>query len=343
MILVPLKVMNPEPCLMSTDLTLKTIQDIASAFQRSRALLTAFELGIFTTINDQRLTSSEVAEAVAAAPRYVDRLMNALVALGLLEKAGDRFGNTPLAAAFLVRGRPGYMAGLGHSAHLWETWSHLTEVVRAGRPAARPAINDRGDDWIRPFIAAMHWRSRQTAAEMVGALDLAGVSRVIDIGGGSGAYAMAFARARAGISAVVFDLPNVVPLTRMYIKEESLSAHVEAVAGDYLRDSLGEGFDLALLSMVIHSHSPADNQALLARVARALAPGGQVVIQDFLMAEEREGPLQPALFALNMLVGTEGGDTYTESEVRGWLEAAGFGSVTRKDTTFGSSLVVGRL
>ena len=203
--------------------------------------------------------------------------MNALVALGLLEKADDRFANTPVAAAFLVKGRPAYMAGLGHTAHLWDTWSHLTEVVREGRPAARPAMNDRGDDWLRPFIAAMHWRSRQTAAEVVEALDLARVSRVLDIGGGSGAYAMAFARARAGISAVVFDLPNVVPLTRMYVSEESLSAQVEAVAGDYLRDSLGEGFDLALLSMVIHSHSPADNQALLTKVARALVPGGQVV------------------------------------------------------------------
>lgn len=327
---------------MPNEPSAKTIQDIASGFQRSRALLTAFELGVFTTLNDQRLTSAEVAEAVAASPRYVDRLLNALVALGLVEKAHERFANTGLAAAHLVKGRPGYMGGLGHTAHLWETWSHLTEVVRDGQPAARPAVNDRGDDWLRPFIAAMHWRSAQTAPEVVGALDLAEVSRVIDVGGGSGAYAMAFARARAGISAVVFDLPNVVPLTRAYIREQSLSAQVEVVAGDYLRDSLGEGFDLALLSMVIHSHSPGENGALLAKVARALAPGGQVVIQDFLMAEDRSGPLQPALFALNMLVGTERGDTYTETEVRGWLGEAGFTSVTRTDTTFGSSLLVGR-
>jgi SAM-dependent methyltransferase len=320
----------------------KRIQEIASAFQRSRALLTAFELDIFTILNDQRMSSAEVAEAAGGSARHVDRLLNALVALGLLEKADGRYANAPLAAEHLVKGRPGYMAGLGHTVNLWDTWSRLTEVVREGRPAARPPIGDRGDDWIRPFIAAMHWRSRQTAAEVVGALDLAGVSRVIDIGGGSGAYAMAFARARAGISAVVFDLPNVVPLTRAYIREETLSAHVEAVAGDYMRDSLGQGFDLAVLSMVIHSHSPQENQALLAKVAGALAPGGQVVIQDFLMSAGREGPLQPALFALNMLVGTERGDTYTEPEVRSWLLEAGFSAITRADTSFGSSLVVGR-
>ena len=328
---------------MPTDPTPKIIQEIASAYQRSRVLLTAFELSIFTTLNDQQLTSAEVAEAAGASARHVDRLMNALVALGLLEKADGRFANTPLAAAHLVKGRPGYMGGLGHTIHLWDTWGQLTAVVREGRPARRPPMNDRGDDWLRPFIAAMHWRCRQTAAEVVGALDLAGVSRVIDVGGGSGAYAMGFVRARSGVSAVVFDLPNVVPLTRAYVAEESLGAQVEAVAGDYMRDSLGEGFDLALLSMVIHSHSPDENRALLSKVAGALTPGGQVVIQDFLMAEERDGPLQPALFALNMLVGTDGGDTYTESEVRGWMREAGFGSVKRHDTTFGSSLLVGRL
>jgi len=328
---------------MSTHATPQTIQEIASAFQRSRALLTAFELGIFTALNDQRLTSEELADAVGGSPRHVDRLLNALVALGLLEKANGKFSNTPAAAQHLVKGRPAYMGGLGHTSNLWETWGHLTEVVREGRPGARAAVNERGEEWLRPFIAAMHWRSKATAAEVVGALDLVNVSRVLDVGGGSGAYAMAFARARAGISAVVFDLPNVVPLTRAYIREESLSSHVEAVAGDYLKDSLGEGFDLALLSMVIHSHQPEENRALLAKIARALAPGGQVVIQDFLMAEDRSGPLQPALFALNMLVGTDGGDTYTEAEVRGWLREAGFTSVTRTDTSFGSSLVVGRL
>ena len=323
-------------------LTPKTIQEIATAFQRSRALLTAFELEIFTTLNDQRLTAAEVAEGVAASPRYVDRLMTALVALGLLEKADGRFANTPLTAAHLVKGRPGYMGGLGHTLHLWDTWSAMTEVVREGRPAHRAAINERGGDWLRPFIAAMHARARQTAPELVAALDLTGVSRVLDVGGGSGAYAMAFARARAGITAVVFDLPNVVPLTQAYIREESLSAQVETAAGNYMTDSIGGGFDLALLSMVIHSHSPEENRALLAKVAAALAPGGQLVVQDFLMAEDREGPLQPALFALNMLVGTEGGDTYTESEVRGWLREAGFTWVARKDTSFGSSLVIVR-
>lgn len=324
-------------------LTPKPIMELAAAFQRSRPLLTAFELGLFTALNDQTLTSEDVAAALDTDPRATDRLMNALAALGLIEKRDGRFGNTPLARKYLVKGHPDYMAGLGHTNHLWDSWSRMTEVVRAGHPVGLAEIDDRGQDWLRPFIAAMHFRARQNAGEVIGLLDLEGVSRVLDVGGGSGAYAMAFARAGSGISAVVLDLPNVLPLTRMYIAQEGLSAEVSTVSGDYLTAPLGEGYDLVFMSAVIHSNAEADNRLLFRKAAEALRPGGQLVVQDFLMNEERDGPVAAALFALNMLVGTPEGDTYTESEVRSWMTEAGFGAVTRKDTTFGTNIVVGRI
>jgi cyclopropane fatty-acyl-phospholipid synthase-like methyltransferase len=168
------------------------------------------------------------------------------------------------------------------------------------------------------------------------------VSRVLDVGGGSGAYAMAFARARRGITAVVFDLPGVVPLTRGYIQEEGLSAAVETQAGDYLKDSIGGGYDIVFMSAVIHSNSAEENKALFRKAAAALEPGGRLVVQDFLIDEDRSGPLQPALFALNMLVGTPSGDTYTESEVRGWMIEAGLRDISRLDTPIATNLVIGR-
>jgi SAM-dependent methyltransferase len=321
----------------------KRIMELATAFQGSRVLLTAFELGVFTALNEEARTSAEVAASIETEPRATDRLMNALVALGLLEKRDGRFGNTPLAAACLVKGKPGYMGGLGHTNNLWDTWGHMTEVVRSGIPGRAGEINDRGSDWLRPFIAAMHWRAGQSAAEVVGLLDLEGVARVLDVGGGSGAYAMAFARARRGISAVVFDLPNVVPLTRAYIREAGLAAEVSVAEGDYLTASIGEGFDLVFLSAVIHSNGWDDNRVLLRKAVKALNPGGQIVIQDWLMSDDRTQPVFGALFALNMLVGTPEGDTYTESEVRGWLKEAGCRSVVRRDTSSGTSLLVGRI
>ncbi len=319
------------------------IMEMATAFQRSRTLLTGFELGVFTAVADEWRTSAEVAAAIGAEERSTDRLMNALAALELLEKQAGRFRNAPLAATFLVKGRPGYLGGLGHTNDLWDTWSRLTPVVREGHPAGIGETSERRDEWLRPFIAAMHARAKPSAPAVVSMLDLDGVSRVLDVGGGSGAYAMAFVRARRGIAAVVFDLPQVVPLTRMYAAQEGMAAEVGTVAGNYLEDPLGEGFDLVFMSAVIHSNSPDANRRLFRKAARALGPRGQLVVQDFLMDEDRSGPVWPALFALNMLVGTPEGDTYTESEVRTWMAEAGFGAIRRLDTPVGTNLVVGRL
>ncbi len=327
---------------MSSELTPRAILELATAFQRSRPLLTAYELDLFTILNDEERTSADVAAAVGSDVRATDRLMNALVAMGLLEKRDGRFRNAPAAAGSLVKGKPGYMAGLAHTNHLWGTWSDLTEVVRRGEPAPSIGdINDRGTDWLRPFIAAMHWRARQSASEVVALIDLEGVRRVLDLGGGSGAYAMAFARARRGISAVVFDLPSVVPLTRTYIQAEGLAAEVETAVGDYLRDPIGSGYDLVFMSAVIHSNAADENRLLFRKAADALNAEGRLVVQDFLMNEERTGPPQAALFALNMLVGTRAGDTYTESEVRTWMAEAGFRDVTRIDTPAATNVVIG--
>jgi len=326
-----------------TDLTARTLFELATDFQRSRTFLTAYELELFTLLNDEERTSGEIAAAIGSDPRATDRLMNALTALGLLEKQDGRFRNAPVAASHLVKGKPDYMACFGHTANLWTTWSGLTEAVRRGKPAdSLGAIGDRRTDWLRPFIAAMHARARHTAGDLVALLDLEGVRRVLDVGGGSGVYAMAFARARRGITAVVFDLPAVVPLSRSYVQAEGLSAEVEVVEGDYLRDPLGGGYDLVFMSAVIHANSPEENLRLVAKAATALEPGGCLVIVDFLMNEDRSGPPQAALFALNMLVGTPAGDTYTESEVRAWMEQAGFRDMKRVDTATGTNIVIGR-
>jgi predicted O-methyltransferase YrrM len=327
---------------VKAEMTPQAIIDTVSGFQKSRAILTGFELGIFTVLNDEWKSSQEVAEAIEGEARGTDRLMNALVGLGLLEKRNGRFANSPTAARLLVKGKPDYMAGLGHSVNLWDTWSGLTAAVRRGGPAPRPPIENRAEDWVRAFIGAMHGRARQQGPEIVRMIDLTGVSRVLDVGGGSGAFSMAFVRAASGITAVVFDLPNVVRLTRTYVESEGFADRVETVAGDYVTDDLPGGFDLVFLSAIVHSNSPGENLALVRKAAAALNPGGRLAIIDFLMDEDRSGPLSSALFALNMLVGTERGDTYTEAEIRGWMAAAGLGGIRRADTPFHSSLMIGR-
>ncbi|HAM35690.1 MAG TPA: acetylserotonin O-methyltransferase [Elusimicrobia bacterium] len=317
------------------------IMALARGFMASRILLTAFDLDIFTALDRGPIDSVQAARRIRCDNRATDRLLNALVSLGLTRKKGRLFSNTPLAARHLVRGRPEYLAGLGHCVHLWDSWSTLTAAVRRGRSVLEPSVGRRGAAWLSAFISAMHERARAQADAVVKGLDLGAVESVLDVGGGSGAYAMAFVRAKPGLRATVFDLPQVAPLTRRYISREGLSGRVAVRAGDYEKDPLPKGFELVLLSAIIHSNSPTANIRLLRKCRRSLNPGGRIVIQDFVMNPDRTAPAFGAIFALNMLTATAAGDTYTESEIRSWLKQAGFGSIKRRDTPFASTLIVG--
>jgi hypothetical protein len=315
--------------------------ELAAAFMRSRAFLTACELDVFTIVGDGERSSAEVARDLGVDPRAADRLMNVLCVLGCLEKYAGRFRNTRTSKRFLVRHAPEYMDGVMHWVHLWDSWSTLTPAVRKGGSAIVKSVGDHDESWLRAFIAAMHWRARQHAPGVVASLDLRGVSRVLDVGGGSGEYAMAFVRANPGVTATVFDLPAVLPITAEYVRQAGLQERVELVTGDYGRDELGQGFDLVFLSAIVHSNSSERNRDLIQKGVAALRSPGQLVVQDFIVNEDRLGPPFGVLFALNMLVATDAGDTYTESEVREWMVEAGLDGITRHDTPFGTSLIVG--
>ena len=317
------------------------IMELALSFQRSRVFLTGYELGLFSALGDGERSSEEVAKAVGAEARATDRLLNALCAMGFLGKREGQFSNTPLASRFLIKGKPEYIDGLMHIVHLWDTWDTLTKAVRQGKSVFAEHVNERGEKWLHAFIAAMNDRARRNASTVIALLDLSDVSRVLDVGGGSGAYSMAFVRVREGIRATVFDLPSVIPLTRKYIDQERLSDKVETIVGDYNKDNLGSNFDMVFLSAIIHSNSYDQNQVLIHKAYKALNPGGHVVIQDFIMDEDRTSPASGALFSLNMLVGTEAGDTYTEFEVRTWMEEARLSKIRRRDTGIGTTLIIG--
>jgi SAM-dependent methyltransferase len=319
-----------------------SIREMASAFQNSRILLTAYELELFTVLGEASRPARGVAQTLGTEERATERLMNALCAMGLLEKKDGMFSNTPLSSRFLVKEKPDFMAGLMHTVNLWDTWSTLTQAVRHGRSVVTRQINERGAEWLAALIAAMHDRARKQAQSVAALLDFSSVSRVLDVGGGSGAYSMAFVRAKEGISATVFDLPNVVPLTKSYIEAEGLSDKMDTVVGDYNTDDLGSGFDMVFLSAIVHINSSEENQRLIGKCSRVLRPQGQVVVQDFIMDEDRTRPAFGAFFALNMLVGTDSGDTYTETEVRAWMGKAGLSDVIRRDTDFGTTLIIGR-
>lgn len=318
------------------------IWDIARGFQPSRILLTAVELGIFAEVGEGAVESVHVAERIGADARGTDRLMNALVAIGLLEKEGDRFRNSEDAREYLVPGKPGCVGGaLLHNVRMWDAWTYLTESVRGGTSFGR-VQHEQSPDQGESFMAAMHNVSTQRAVQVTPLMDFAGVANMLDVGGGSGGYSIAFCNANPGLKSTVLDLPEITPITRRYIAEAGLSDRISVVEGDFNKNEFGDDFDLVYLSMILHQNSNVENVALLQRAWRALKPGGRAVVHEFVLDEQRVSPPNAAVFSLNMLVATPEGDSYTESEIGGWLTFAGYKDVMRRDVPPGlSALMIG--
>ncbi len=324
-------------------LTRERISEIARGFMASRALLSAHELGIFEALAAGEKNSLEVSWAIGADPRATDRMMRVLVTMQLLELRTDRkFALSAASAEFLVPGQPGYLGDLGHINNIWKRWSTLTEAVRQGEKVAGPQAPPRDPAWVENFITAMHVLAQPFAADTIAQMELPDARRMLDVGGGPGTYAMAFVRADEGRTATVFDLPDVIPLTRRFVEENDLSDNIDYVSGNMTKDELpSSNYDVVFISAIVHMFSPEENLALMQNAARATAAGGSVVVQDFVMDDDRIRPPHGAMFALNMLVGTSGGDTYTATEITEWMNASGLPEVRTCDTSRGTTLVIG--
>lgn len=321
-------------------MTPQGLRELIYNFRTSRVLLTAIELDLFSALDKESKTSAEVSSIISADPRATDRLMNVLCNIDLLEKKNGQFSNSDFSSRYLVKGKPDYISNLLHAVNLWDSWSNLTEIVRRGKPVQR---NDKdGKNWRDNFIEAMHYRAVKQASEDINMIDLSGVRNVLDLGGGSGAYAMNFANSSKDIAAAVFDLPEVIPLTEKYLEKSGLKDKVKTIKGNYLTDDIGTGYDLIFLSAIIHSNSFEENKDLVMKCADALNKNGMLVIQDYVMDDERITPPAGTMFAINMLVNTKGGDTFTQTEIYSWLKNAGLKNIIRNETTRGSSQVIAR-
>ncbi|MGB7821635.1 MAG: methyltransferase, partial [Candidatus Sulfotelmatobacter sp.] len=277
---------------------------------------------------------------IHANARAVAMLLNALVALGLLSKSGDDYKNTAESARFLVQGsKDNHRNGLLHTANIWHRWSTLTDAVRTGTRI--PVDYDDTPEWTRNFIAGMQRNAKARAPLVVKALGTAGVRRILDLGGGSGAYSIAFAKACPYVQCEILDIPEVVPLTSEYVSQAGVSAQVSLRAGDMLQDDFSSGYDLIMLNAICHMFSEEQNQDIFRRAHQALARNGRLVVQDFILNPDKTGPQHAALFSLNMLVATEAGASYSELEYTNWMNAAGFTDVRRIDLPGPSDLIVG--
>ena len=311
-------------------------------FMESRIVLTAIELDLFTAVG-QGATSADVAKTLNTDPRATEALLNALAAIDVLDKNENSFKNIPLTARYLVKDseQDSRIAAM-HIVGLWHRWSTLTECLKKGTSVIVEKGKTRDQDETRAFIAAMHKNAVFRAEKTAEILDISGINSMLDLGGGSGAYAIAFAKHKPDIKATVFDLPEVIPLTKKYVSEEGLENKIDFIEGDMIKDAFGEGYDLVWISAICHMFGPDENLKLFKKVYEALNPGGRIIIQDFILNEEKTSPRFGAVFALNMLVNTKAGSSYSKPEYIDWLSSTGFKDVDLMPLPGPTDLIIAR-
>ncbi|MBN1442816.1 MAG: methyltransferase domain-containing protein [Planctomycetes bacterium] len=306
------------------------ILQLGSSYQPACVLAAAADLDLFGRIGRRAVTPEEAAGLLDAAPRGTRILLDALAALELLEKRSGEYRVPPAVLDLLGTREPGSILAMSqHHANCMRRWSQLARAVKTGQPAERsPSIRGEQADQ-ESFIEAMDNISAPRAAEVLGALPLGDCRCFLDVGGASGTWTIAYLRSAGEGRALLFDLPLVIPLADRRLRAAGLRDRVTLVAGDFLQDPQPEGADLAWVSAIVHQNSRAENRSLFARISAALQPGGRIAVRDIVMDPERTRPMRGALFAVNMLVGTDGGGTFTFDELREDLESAGFTDVVQ--------------
>jgi ubiquinone/menaquinone biosynthesis C-methylase UbiE len=289
----------------------------------TRILLTTVELGIPDVLANGPLSAKDVALNLHCDERAVELLLNAVTGTGLLKKDGKLYSNSEMAAEKLVKTSPEYGGnGLLHYVSLWNSWTGLSEVVKSGEPVNRE--KERTIDEYHQFVGAMHDYGYGRALAVAETIDMSDVGTLLDLGGGPGSYAIAFSQKNPHLKATVFDRPPALDMARKNLIRYNLTDRITLQPGDFVTDELRGQWDAVWGSHIIHSMDSATNIELIKKPKTIIKTGGKLFIQDFYLNDDKASPANSAVFAINMLVNTKGGRTYTFKEVKGWLTEAGF-------------------
>jgi ubiquinone/menaquinone biosynthesis C-methylase UbiE len=302
----------------------EALMELGHGYQRSMVLFSALKIGVFRGIGEKARDASGLARRVGADPGKLSVLLDALVGTGLLVKTPRGYRNSETAGKFLLPGPKSLESILLHHLDCWRDWSRLVATIRAGR---EPRFGAKGN-FQENFIRGMNEIARDRAADVARRFPLRSGERLLDLGGGPGTYALAWANACPGAEVTVFDLPETLRIARKILKEEGGGSRIRLAAGDFLKDRFGGPYDFIWISQILHAFSEADCGKLLRRARAALAPGGRAAVQEFLLAEGKTSPPGPVFFSLHMVAVTEGGRAYTAREISGMMRAAGFGGVS---------------
>lgn len=312
---------------------------LSKGFMTSRIFLTAVELGIFRELENLQLTASQLAERLGADQRAMEILLNALTGMDLLEKKDDKFVNVKEVEDLLVPGRPRYIGSFfGHTVNLWEAWSHLTKVVKSGHPDGLQWTEGMSLD----LAGAMKEQSKGTSNRLAELVDCSEANTMLDLGGGASLYAIAFARNYPHLKIVVFDRDTkALEMAGKEIERENMQDCIRLKEGNFFLDNIGQGYDLVLLSSVLSLFGDEENSFLLRKIRGSLKSGGRVIIWENIVDESGTKPASAALFAVNMLVVTQNGRSYSFSEVKALLKDSGIRDIQRIPMAL-SQVVIGK-
>jgi len=302
--------------------------ELSGYFWKTCTLHAAVKLDVFTCLGEEQLASAEVSERLKTSFRGMERLLNALVAMELLTKAEDKYVNTSSAREFLSKDSPKYLGNIiMHHHHLVESWSQLDQAVQSGRPI-RKQSSFKDEEWRESFLMGMFNMAMNMAPMLIPRIDISSRRHLLDLGGGPGTYAIHFCRHNSRLKATVFDMPTTRPFAEKTIARFELSDRINFVGGNYLKDDIEGRFDAAWLSHILHGESPEGCKTIIQKVIAALEPGGIIIIHEFILNNSMDGPLFPALFSLNMLLGTDG-QAYSERQLMDMLADAGAKEIQR--------------
>jgi SAM-dependent methyltransferase len=307
--------------------TFDSFRDLLTAYRLPRVVLSALELDLFTTIGSQPFTISQLASAVNVSERGLDILCRNLAMSGLLKKRGNIYRNSPVAATCLNAKHPAYRGEyLELLKSQWSHWSHLTESVRIGLPVDHD--KPEGPDYRRQFTWAMHHRSVDVATKVASQVDLKGAKTFLDLGGGPATYALAFLARNRQLHATVCDRPAALEVAKEITASHKAGDRLSYLSFDFMQEPIAGQYEVVWYSNVLHIYSAEENRGLFSKILRALTPGGRLIIQDAFL-HDREGlfPAEASLFAVTMLLFTEGGNTYAIREIIDWLRQAGYVNV----------------
>ena len=322
---------------------------LIGGYAEARAIQAAVEAGLFDALEDSK-DANGAARAIGCDPRATELLLNALVSIGLLAKKNTVYSLNETSSTYLLKSSPKYLGGMiAFDAALWRCWGDLPQALRTGKPARAPDMYQGDAAETERFIRAMDSlvRARGDAEAVLkyldDRLDLGGVEDMIDIGGGPATYPIAFCRRHASLRVTILDLPATLKVTERFVRAANLSDRIRLVEGDYRSGDIPGKYQLAFLSNIIHGEGPEENRRLMAKLYGSLEKGGRIAVKDHILDDSLTEPASGAVFSLLMLLTTGRGRCYSFTEVKGWMEQAGFREIreTRLPAPLTSSLVVG--